>query len=42
MLNSAIITAGTLIVTIATGGLAGYAIARHSTRYNKFVRNNFV
>jgi raffinose/stachyose/melibiose transport system permease protein len=37
MLNSAIITAGTLAVTVATGGLAGYAIARHTTRYNKFV-----
>ena len=37
MLNSAVITAGTLAVTIVTGGLAGYAIARHSTRYNKFV-----
>lgn len=37
MLNSAIITAGTLVLTIITGGLAGYAIARHNTRYNKFV-----
>ena len=37
MLNSAIITAGTLGLTIMTGGLAGYAIARHNTRYNKFV-----
>ena len=37
MVNSAIITAGTLVVTIVSGGLAGYAIARHSTRYNKFV-----
>ena len=37
MMNSAIITAGTLVVTIITGGLAGYAIARHATRYNKFV-----
>lgn len=37
MLNSAIITAGTLILTIITGGLAGYAIARHNTKYNKFV-----
>ena len=37
MLNSAIITAGTLGLTIMTGGFAGYAIARHNTRYNKFV-----
>ena len=37
MLNSAIITAGTLIVTIISGGLAGYAIARHSSKYNNFV-----
>ena len=37
MMNSAIITAGTLILTIITGGLAGYAIARHNTKYNKFV-----
>ena len=37
MLNSAIITAGTRGLTIMTGGLAGYAIARHNTRYNKFV-----
>ena len=37
MLNSAIITAGTLTLTIITGGLAGYAIARHSTSYNRFV-----
>ncbi len=35
MVNSAIITAGTLILTIITGGLAGYAIARHNTRFNK-------
>ena len=37
MLNSAIITAGTLLVTIVTGGLAGYAIARKPTKYNKAV-----
>lgn len=37
MLNSAIITAGTLCLTIITGGLAGYAIARFNTRYNRFV-----
>lgn len=37
ILNSAVITAGTLGVTIITGGLAGYAVARHATRYNKFV-----
>ena len=37
MLNSAIITAGSLVLTIVTGGLAGYAIARHNTRYNKLV-----
>lgn len=37
MLNSAIITAGTLIVTIISGGLAGYAIARHTSKFNNFV-----
>ena len=37
MLNSAIITAGTLGVSVIAGGLAGYAIARYATRYNKFV-----
>lgn len=37
MLNSAAITAGTLGVTVVLGGLAGYAIARHNTPYNKFV-----
>lgn len=37
MLNSAVITAGTLCLTIVTGGLAGYAIARYNTRYNKLV-----
>ena len=37
MINSAVITGGTLLLTIGAGGLAGYAIARHSTRYNKFV-----
>ena len=35
MLNSALITAGTLILTIITGGLAGYAMARFDTKYNK-------
>lgn len=37
MRNSVIITFGTLFLTIVTGGLAGYAIARHSSKYNKFV-----
>ena len=37
MLNSALITAGTLVITIISGGLAGYAIARHSSKYNNFV-----
>lgn len=37
MLNSAIITGGTLALTIVTGGMAGYAIARYKTRFNKFV-----
>lgn len=37
MINSAIITAGTLAATIIAGGLAGYAIARHGTKYNQFV-----
>ena len=42
MINSAIITAGTLILTIVTGGLAGYAIARHGTKYNKFSFGIFI
>ncbi len=37
MLNSAIITSGTLALAIVLGGLAGYAIARRKTRLNKFV-----
>ena len=37
MLNSAIITAGTLLLTIVTGGLAGYVIARKPTKYNQIV-----
>lgn len=37
MVNSAIITAGTLALTIVLGGLAGYAIARRRTRFNSFV-----
>ena len=37
MLNSAIITAGTLLVTVAAGGLGGFAIARYNTHYNKMV-----
>lgn len=37
MVNSAIITAGTLVLTIAAGGMAGYAIARYKTRFNKLV-----
>lgn len=37
MMNSAIITAGTLVLTIAAGGMAGYAIARYRTRFNKLV-----
>lgn len=37
MVNSAIITAGTLALTIVLGGLAGYAIARRRTRFNGFV-----
>lgn len=37
MLNSAIITGGTLLLTIVVGGLAGYAIARYRTKFNKFV-----
>lgn len=37
MMNSAIITGGTLALTIITGGMAGYAIARYKTRFNKFV-----
>lgn len=36
MMNSAIITGGTLVLTIITGGMAGYAIARYRTRFNKF------
>ena len=37
MLNSAIITFGTLGLTILLGGMAGYAIARRNTTYNKLV-----
>ena len=37
MINSAIITFGTLGLTIILGGMAGYAVARHNTAYNKFV-----
>ena len=37
MLNSAIITAGTLLASVAAGGLGGFAIARYNTRYNKAV-----
>lgn len=37
MVNSAIITTGTLALTIVLGGLAGYAIARRRTRFNGFV-----
>lgn len=37
MINSGVITFGTLGLTIVTGGMAGYAIARHNTKYNKFV-----
>ncbi|MCE5342421.1 MAG: carbohydrate ABC transporter permease [Eubacteriales bacterium] len=37
MLNSGVITFGTLGLTILLGGMAGYAIARRSTTYNKLV-----
>lgn len=37
MINSAIITFGTLGLTILLGGMAGYAIARRSSAYNRFV-----
>lgn len=37
MLNSAAITFGTLGLTILLGGMAGYAIARRNSAYNKFV-----
>ena len=37
MINSGIITFGTLGLTIVLGGMAGYAIARHNTTYNKLV-----
>jgi raffinose/stachyose/melibiose transport system permease protein len=37
MLNSGIITFGTLGLTILLGGMAGYAIARRFTTYNKLV-----
>lgn len=37
MKNSFIITFGTLFLTIVSGGLAGFAIARHPSKYNKFV-----
>ncbi len=37
MINSGVITFGTLGLTIVLGGMAGYAIARHNTAYNKLV-----
>ncbi len=37
MVNSGIITFGTLALTILFGGMAGYAIARRYTLYNKMV-----
>lgn len=37
MINSGVITFGTLVLTIVTGGMAGYAIARHGTLYNRIV-----
>ncbi len=37
MLNSAVITFGTLGMTILLGGMAGYAIARRNTTFNKAV-----
>jgi len=37
MINSGIITFGTLGLTIVLGGMAGYAIARYNTTYNKLV-----
>ena len=37
MINSGIITFGTLGLTILLGGMAGYAVARHNTIYNKLV-----
>ncbi len=37
MVNSAVITFGTLGLTILLGGMAGYAIARRATLYNKAV-----
>ena len=37
MVNSGIITFGTLSLTVILGGMAGYAVARHNTAYNKLV-----
>lgn len=37
MVNSGVITFGALGLTILLGGMAGYAIARRNTAYNKFV-----
>ena len=37
MVNSAVITFGTLGLTVLLGGMAGYAIARRATLYNKAV-----
>jgi len=37
MLNSAVITFGTLCMNIVFGGMAGYAIARRETRLNKLI-----
>lgn len=37
MVNSALITGGALLLTIAAGGMAGYAVARFKTRFNRLV-----
>ncbi len=37
MINSGLITGGTLILSVLLGGMAGYAVARYNTKYNKFV-----
>ncbi|NLV59700.1 MAG: carbohydrate ABC transporter permease [Clostridiales bacterium] len=42
MVNSSVITFGTLGLTILLGGMAGYAIARRYTWYNKAVFSLFI
>jgi len=42
MINSAIITFGTLSLAIILGGMGGYAIARYNTRLNRYILAIFI